>query len=218
MILPFLMPAVTMASQNYSRENQKMRKQFISLFFQLFVGIVLACDCASFPPLKKELFTANPKQLVFRGKVMQVLDCNDIGTCIFEVNEIFSGKSKRHLTAVYDCSSEACQMNFTPGEEWLVYGEYMQVEKIKIEFCSRSRKISATPNDESEKIAFGYTVAEELDWLRSSLGNSEIQPDDENRILAHRNEKPAPTEKIILLVISMAAVIGIILLTKKFLR
>lgn len=195
-----------------------MHKIFLFLIFYILITPAFACDCASFPPLKKELFSGNTKQLVFRGKVMQVMGCKDIGTCIFEVNEVFNSKSRQHITAVYDCSSGACQMNFAAGEEWLIYGEYVQVEKIKIEFCSRSRKISQVPNNESEKIAFGYSVSEELDWLRAQLGNVEIQPDDENRSLAHQNEKPAPTEKIILLVISMTAVITIILLTKKFLR
>lgn len=195
-----------------------MHKLLLIFFFQLLITRSLACDCASFPPLNRELFSANSKLLVFRGRVNQVLDCNKIGTCNFEVTEVFSGHSRQHVFAVYDCSSLECQMNFVPGEEWLIYGEYIQVEKIKVEFCSRSRKISTVSNNESEKIAFGYSIPEELEWLRTHLGTHEIKPDNENRLLTHQNEKPSPLEKIILLIISMTSVIAIILLTKKFLR
>lgn len=178
-----------------------------------------ACDCGAFPPLTNELFGKNPKQIVFKGKVMSIGECNEIAACIFEVQELFDGKAAKHLTAVYDCSS-SCQMNFNPGEEWIIYGEYLQLEKINIEFCSRSRKIDPGNNAyaESEKIAYGVTVQEELSWLSENLGKKTIRPDDQNKEAAHKNEKPSPVSKIILLLISVSVLVLIILGSKKFLK
>ena len=194
-----------------------MKKILYLLIFVVASLTLFPCDCGSFPPLTKELIHANPKNIIFHGKVIRVEACQQLGTAIFEIEELFQGKFKKQITAVYDCSS-SCQMNFNTGEEWIIYGEFIQVEKIKIEFCSRSRIIQKSNNEETDKIAFGYTAAEELQWLRDSVGLKPLDQDDFNRMMGHRNEKPSPTAKIFLLIISMAVVIAIILISKKFLR
>lgn len=176
------------------------------------------CDCPAFPPLGKDLIDyTNPKQVVFKGKVMSVGPCDELGTCSFEVQELYSGKSTRHITAVYDCSS-SCMMNFAPGEEWIIYAEYLQVEKIKIEFCSRSRKIQKTNNEEIDRIAYGCSTSEELEWLRKNAGIKTIGEDNINRLLAHKNEKPSPAAKIVLLVVSIAVLSLFLIIFKKFLK
>jgi hypothetical protein len=201
------------------RKKNNMTRLFLSL---IFIGVVslrsAACDCGAFPPLTKEIFkTNNPKQVVFKGKVLSIAPCNELGECVFMVEALFSGTATRHLSAVYDCSS-SCQMTFSPGEEWIIYGEYLQLEKIKIEFCSRSRKMNQLANTEADKIAYGLTSTEEFEWLKQNIGTKPLKESAVNHELAHKNEKPSPTTKIILLIVSMGFMAFFILFSRRFLK
>ena len=188
---------------------------FLLLFFH---SQIEACDCSAFPPLSKSIFRPeNKKMIVFRGKVLNVGKCNKLSECNFEVEELFFGNTTKNITAFFDCES-SCMMNFNPGEDWIIYGEYVQVEKIKIEFCSRSRKISGTVNEEIDNLAYGMSIADELIWLREKIGKKIIKPNNEQRLAGHRNEKPDPSTKIILILISIVAMVLFLIFSKKFFK
>ncbi|MBC7863132.1 MAG: hypothetical protein IAF38_09170, partial [Bacteroidia bacterium] len=156
-------------------------KKIILLVFFIGIKISVACDCPAFPPLTKELFDAkNLKQIVFKGMVMRNGECNTIASCVFEIQELYFGRSTKHLTAVYQCSGD-CVMNFNPGEEWIIYGEYIQLEKIKISFCSRSRKIEKSNSDEVDAVGYGCTTAQEVSFLRDNLGIKKVHAEEVSR-------------------------------------
>ena len=197
----------------------KLSKSIILLFiFFLHSKIIFGCDCAAFPTLSKDLFNSvNKKSVVFRGKVINMGKCDKIAECTFEVQELFSGNASKNLIALFDCES-SCMMNFNNGEEWIIYGEYVQLEKIKIEFCSRSRRINSTTNNEAENLTFGLSSTDELNWLRNNIGTKIIRPNEEHRTAAHRNEQPKPTTKIILITCSIVAMVLFLILSKRFFK
>jgi hypothetical protein len=199
-----------------------MRIYFLIVFFLLLVFKSEGCNCVAFPPLTKALFeSGNKKLIVFKGRVLSVGACKELGSVVFQVEELYSGKSTKQLNAVYDCSGstgEGCMMTFNAGEEWIIYGEYLQLEKIKVEFCSRSRKILAADYADVDQIAYGIGAKDEIDWLRTNIGIKELTPDDPARALAHKNEKPDPMQKIWLLIVSIVALVIFMLLIKRFLK
>src|SRR4051812_17231517 len=91
---------------NRKIKNKRMRfKNVLIILFFLAGKIILACDCAAFPPLTLSLFNKeNPRQIVFKGKVLKVGDCDELATCTFEVQELYFGKSTKILEAVFECS------------------------------------------------------------------------------------------------------------------
>jgi hypothetical protein len=176
-----------------------------------------ACDCGKFNPLSKELFNNNKKLIVFKGKVLNVSNCEKIATCNFDIDELFFGNSTKVITAFYDCQSD-CSMNFNPGEEWIIYGEYVQLEKIKIEFCSRSRRINNDKNAYFENVTYGMSTSDELTWLRSNIGVKNIRQDIMQRDAGHRNEQPDTNTKIILLITSISVMVLFLIFSKRLFK
>jgi hypothetical protein len=194
-----------------------MRLLFIFLAF-IFPFSFLPCDCPGFPPMEKKFFeTANARQLVFKGKVLTVGECNELATANFEVQELYLGKTQKHIKAVFDCSSD-CALNFSPGEEWIVYAEYVQVEKIKITFCSRSRKINMSNTQEADMFAYGVSTAEEITFLREKIGLKELTPEEVSRELLHKNKMPSAWDKVFLLGGSIVAMVIFLIVVKKFIK
>jgi hypothetical protein len=68
-------------------------KKIILIVFFVGIKLCVACNCSAFPNLTKQLFEKNNlRQLVFKGRVMKVGECNDLAQCVFEVQELFFGK------------------------------------------------------------------------------------------------------------------------------
>ena len=194
-------------------------KIFTLLIFNLFLVVKsFACDCGAQPTLSEKMFNPNNKKLiVFTGQVLKVGACNKLATCTFQVKELYFGNSKKILEAFFDCGS-SCQMNFNPGEEWIIYGEYVQVEKIKIEACSRSRRLKQTNTIEAENIIYGMSTSDELDWLRKKIGTKNIKPNDEQKVAGHKNELPDAYTKALLLTGSIVGMVVFLLITKKIFK
>ena len=148
---------------------------------------------------------------------MSVGECRDLGTCVFQVDELYFGNTTKNIEAFYDCST-SCMMNFSVGEEWIIYGEYVQVEKIKVEFCSRSRKLLSSDFAEVDQIAYGLSAKDELAWLKNNLGVKELKAEKPTKALGHTNEQPNSNTKIILIAVSVAAMVMFLLLIKRFLK
>lgn len=193
-------------------------KKIILIVFFVGIKLCVACNCLAFPNLTKQLFEKNNlRQLVFKGRVMKVGECNDLAQCVFEVQELFFGKTTKYINAVFECSSD-CSMNFSAGEEWIVYAEYIQLEKVKISFCSRSRVINKMNSEEVDMIAYGCSTANELNFLREKIGIKPLQEENITRDLAHSNELPSPLQKVFLLGGSIVFMVVFLLLVKRFLK
>jgi hypothetical protein len=193
-------------------------KKILILVFLIGIKFSIACDCPAFPPLTQSLFQKdNLRQLVFKGKVMKVGACDELAQCTFEVQELYFGKTTKYINAVFECSSD-CSMNFAAGEEWIIYAEYIQIEKIKISFCSRSRKIDKANSTEVEQIAYGCSTEDELTFLREKIGIKGVAEENVTRTLAHSNEQPSAWQKVFLLGGSMLFMVIFLIVIKRFLK
>lgn len=123
----------------------------IAILFTFFLqpSPALACSCASPPdPLTaKDLSAA-----VFTGKVLRVNERTDwIGLLsfwdkpvrrgfdvIFEVQSTWKGVDQQQVLIVTDGLGGACGIPFQPGQEYLVYASYWELNELETNICTRT--------------------------------------------------------------------------------
>ena len=111
-------------------------------------------------------------------------------------------------------------MNFNVGETWIIYANYIQLNKPKVELCSRSRKLV----DNEIKIATNFIASdlgfnEECDWLKQNLGIKTINSEDNIKTVdTHRNQLPEKEFSLSLILISLIVLIAFIFTLKKILK
>ena len=177
---------------------------------------VFSCDCPNFPKLTSEY--TNKYNLIFRGTVQKVSKCNEINHATFQIQELYKGQSKKEIEIYFDCSSD-CKMNFNVGETWIIYANYIQLNKPKVELCSRSRKLV----DNEIKVATNFIASdlgfnEECDWLKQNLGIKTINLEDNIKTVdTHRNQLPEKEFSLVLIIISLFFFLALIFFLKKYL-
>jgi hypothetical protein len=195
-------------------------KSFNHFLFILLLVIstpIIACECPSLPKLTPDY--CKQFKLIFRGTVQKVAQCNEINHATFKIQELYKGQSKNELELYFDCSGD-CKLNFNPGETWIIYANYVQLNKPKVDFCSRSRKLV----DNEIKVATNFVASdlrfnEECDWLKENLGIQKIAVEDSFQTIdTHRNQLPESSFSLTLIIISLIVFSIIILIVKKFLK
>ena len=182
-----------------------------------FTESAFSCDCPSIPKLTSEY--CKQYNLIFRGSVQKVATCKEINHATFLIQELYKGQSKREIELYFDCSSD-CKMNFNAGETWIVYANFIQLNKPKVELCSRSRKLV----DNEIKVATNFIASdlgfnEECDWLKQNLGIKTINPDDKIKTIdTHRNQLPEKEFSLTLILISFIFFLILILIINKKLK
>ena len=177
---------------------------------------VFSCDCPNFPKLTSEY--TNKYNLIFRGTVQKVSKCNEINHATFQIQELYKGESKKEIEIYFDCSSD-CKINFNVGETWIIYANYIQLNKPKVELCSRSRKLV----DNEIKVATNFIASdlgfnEECDWLKQNLGIKTINLEDNIKTVdTHRNQLPEKEFSLVLIIISLFFFLALIFFLKKYL-
>ena len=177
---------------------------------------VFSCDCPNLPKLTSEY--TNKYNLIFRGTVQKVSNCNEINHATFQIQELYKGESKKEIEIYFDCSSD-CKMNFNVGETWIIYANYIQLNKPKVELCSRSRKLV----DNEIKVATNFIASdlgfnEECDWLKQNLGIKTINLEDNIKTVdTHRNQLPEKEFSLVLIIISLFFFLVLIFFLKKYL-
>ncbi len=196
---------------------KKTINRILFLLILSFSKPVFSCDCPSFPKLTSEY--TNKYNLIFRGTVQKVSNCNEINHATFQIQELYKGQSKKEIEIYFDCSSD-CKMNFNVGETWIIYANYIQLNKPKVELCSRSRKLV----DNEIKIATNFIASdlgfnEECDWLKQILGIKTINSEDNIKTVdTHRNQLPEKEFSLSLILISLIVLIAFIFTLKKILK
>lgn len=175
-----------------------------------------ACTCdESKLAFSKSYIEAN--QLIFRGKTLSVEKGEDYAMAKFSVTQLFKGNCPKEVTVYFDKKSE-CNLKFNAGEDWLVYANFKQLQKPYAEYCSRTRKnvINTNKNVDLQYAKTDLTIDAECEQLQQQLGLQKLsaQAAEDNR---HSNIIPGFSQRIILILCSIAGFVLIYFLLNKFL-
>ena len=196
-------------------------KKIILLFFLFITGRMLACDCPPLEPISEAL--CKKYDLIFDAKIDSVAPCGTDGDGIayFTIISLYKGSAEQHIAVSYDCRS-ACMMSFAAGEEWIIYAIYSRFNKAQVDLCSHSRKRITGGTADYYEAASQRSFGQENDWLKSSLG---IQPyaqhnalNDQEKSMAPHNDQPSAMGKIWLLLVSLAAMLIVYVVSKKYFK
>ncbi len=185
----------------------------VSLFF-LNSFNTLACQC---PLTTLGIEECNKYEIIFKGKVISVTTCNsNFGVAVFELEELYKGNATKQFKVLFECGVE-CAMDFSEGEEWIIYSNYKQVDKAMMNWCSRSRKFFKNEKEDFYTSTYGNDYYDELKFLRQTLGLHRFLV-LKNTTTENRNEKPTTNQTILMLVISLSAIILFYWLFKKYFK
>ena len=156
-------------------------------------------------------------ELIFRGKILSSTGCIDKkGIAIFKIMELFKGNTQVTFKVSFTCGVE-CAQAFNPGEEWIIYTRYKQIDNAQMDWCSRSRKYIKNEKEDFYTLTYGNKYDEELAFLRLNLGNHNLLKENPYKS-ASRNILPSNTQMIVMLIISLTAIILFYYLFNKFFK
>ena len=185
---------------------------FLLFLFNSFFSF--SCECPALPKL--DLNYCNGYEFIFKGTVVSVGKCNEINKARFKLNELYRGVSPEEIDVYFDCSSN-CAMNFIVGEEWIIYSNYAQLGKPKVNFCSRSRKYIQNENKiQTEYVNTDITFDKEKNFLTENFGLHHFLRTNNNADFSHQNLRPDSLGVIILILISIAGFVVFYYLFNKF--
>lgn len=188
------------------------------LFLLLFSKTLFACECPTLQPISKELSSAY--NVIFFGKVDSVSSANEKGTstAYFTINELYKGNVQQHIEVNFDATSE-CMMSFSKDEQWLMYCTYHMFDVLTVNICGHSRKLFQDATEDFYQLAAQRTFEEEKLLLQTSLT---IQPFAQNNEMNQQqmdfrphNDQPSGTNKLLLLLVSFAAMLIVYFITRK---
>jgi hypothetical protein len=189
-----------------------MKKQVLIIFLQFIVLVTFACKCPQIEPITKD-FCKN-YDVIFYGKVDSIVkNTTNNGIAYFSITSLYKGKTTQHIQINYDATS-SCMMSFSEGDEWLIYAYYEKYNFLRVNICQHSRKHFKNEAEDYYRINAQRSFEEEKLFLQDSLGiqvfieENNIQQRQQNQI-SQRNIQPEPTNKLLLLVFSLASM-GII--------
>lgn len=186
------------------------------LIFLLFAGweSARACDC---PPETPTESAMRSYDFIFSGKVIAISGCDKIAHVTFSVDELYKGKSFASASLEFDCTSD-CQMNFAPGEEWIIYADYVSYGKAKVEFCSLSRKKNAVNAEDFYQVSHGMDYNSEKNLLLKTFGKQTLNIVDQQATQHHELIHPKGMQIIWYLAAGLAGLGLFYFLGKKFLK
>lgn len=197
----------------------KVRLLRLSLFFFLVVAAAnsKACQC---PPTQLSLEECNKYEIIFKGKILRVMDCDHkFGEAVFEVEELYKGNATKEFKVLFECHEE-CAQKFNVGDEWVIYSRYKQVDNAKMDWCSRSRKYFRIEQEDFYTVNYSNDYYDEVKFLREKLGLHRLLVTKKNTIdnLESRNPRPNTTGMILVLVCSLAGIVLFYYLFNRFFR
>ena len=188
------------------------RKSLIYAFVTLWLHGI-SCQC---PPSLLSLEECNKYELIFRGKVLKVKPCElKPGDAIFEIQELYKGNATPEFKVLFACR-EACARLFKPGEEWIIYTRYKQIDNAEMNWCSRSRKHFNTDKEDYYSVLYGNDYDDELSFLRQKLGLHRTLVKQE--VSQNRNKRPDTMTSALILLTSLGGLILFYYLFNRFFR
>lgn len=186
-------------------ETEIKRLVFLLLvFLSGAFGVGLhACQC---PVTTLNLNECEKYEVIFKGKVLSVKTCaNKPGEALFEVEELFKGFAEKKFKVLFDCKAE-CFYEFKPGEEWIIYSRYKQVNTAQMDYCSRSRRYFNNSKEDYYLPTSGIDYEDELLFLRKELGLHRLV-ENKNTNDFTRNALPDTRQTVLVLLVSIAAIV-----------
>jgi len=181
-------------------------------FFSAFSG--MACQC---PVTKLGLEECNKYDIIFKGKIVSVIDCkNKPGEAVFEIEELYKGTVAKQFKVLFNCNEE-CAMKFSPGDEWIIYSRYKQVESAMMDWCSRSRKYFKNEKEDFYTVNYGNDYYDEAKFLQEKLGLHRVLAGNITTIDS-RNVLPTTNQTILIFLCSVGCIILFYWLFNKFFR
>ena len=164
---------------------------------------LFACQC---PFTNLSMEECNKYEIIFLGKILSAKPCeNNKSEAIFQISELYKGIAHATFKILFDCGTE-CSQNFNPGEQWIIYSKYKRVDNAQMDWCSRSRKYFKNEKEDFYLVQCGKTYAEELDFLRKTLGAHTVVT-DAPKLTGEGNILPNTTQMIIYLLCSLAGIV-----------
>jgi hypothetical protein len=180
----------------------------------LFRAGLKACQC---PLTQLSLEECHKYEIIFKGKILRVADCGGrFGEAIFEVQELYKGNATSEFKVLFECKVE-CAQTFRPGDEWIIYSRYKQIDNAKMDWCSRSRKYFRMENEDFYTVSYGNDYYDEVKFLRDNLGIHRLISEHKNQD-QHRNIRPDTSQMILVLLCSLAGIILFYYLFNRFFR
>lgn len=191
----------------------------LCLFLSLLSSAAFACQCDSLKKMSKE--ESAQYELIFRGTVDSVSACKTSAIAYFRVEELYKGYSPVRNTILFDCSSP-CLMEFSKGQEWIIYSTVSARGVPEVKLCSHSRKRFAKAEEDYYTVNSGMTYDEEAALLKSELSLHTLLDRGETikdtSVYDHRNTQPSPYTKIVLLLVSAVVLVLLYYLFNKYFR
>ena len=178
------------------------------------VAPALCCQC---PPIELNAAALARYDIIFKGQVRQVTPCEGKpGIAVFDVEELFKGAIADSFPVLFDCHGE-CAKGFNVGEEWIIYTNYKQISNAKMDWCSRSRKYFRHEKEDYYQVNTGVDYYSELNFLRANLGLHRPLVIKQNAA-ENRNQRPGTRQSLIIVLCSVAAIVGFYALFRRFFR
>jgi hypothetical protein len=186
--------------------------KLIVVFFFLS-KLSLACQCPVTSLSKQE---TDKYDLIFRGKISALKMDGSKGEALFMISELYKGNSTEHFKILFD-DADACKLELREGDEWIIYTNYTQIDRAKLDFCSRSRKYIKNIKEDFFEVNTGVTYDEEFLYLREKLGLHKFLKENPNRV-ENRNIIPSRTQFAIVLICSLIGIIFFYWIIRKILK
>ncbi len=173
-----------------------------------------ACQC---PLTSLGLEECSKYEIIFKGRLLSVTPCGDkFGEALFEIQELYKGNAARTFKVLYECGVP-CAMEFRPGDEWIMYSRYKQIDNAKMDWCSRSRKYFSNDKEDFYTVNYGNDYEDEVKFLREHLGLHRFLKD---KIVQgeNRNLIPKPGQLAVIFICSLLAIILFYWLFNKFFK
>jgi hypothetical protein len=190
----------------------------IHVFFIFSLSLLFstskACQCPLTQLSPKE---CDKYEIIFKGRILRVADCGDkFGEAIFEIQELYKGNATQEFKVLFECNA-VCAQKFNPGDEWIIYSRYKQIDNAKMDWCSRSRKFFKIDKEDFYTVTYGNDYYDEVKFLQEKLGIHRVLVEHKSQI-DNRNVRPDTTQTIIILICSLVAIVLFYFLFNKFFR
>ena len=154
-------------------------------------------------------------EIIFKGYVKSIKLNKSNSEAIFTISELYKGVIAQDFKVLFN-DEDPCKLQLRVGDEWIIYTAYYQVDKAKLDFCSRSRYYIKNIKEDFFTETTGISYDEELRYLQSNLGLHKLLKGNPNKV-ENRNIIPNSNQLIIYLLASiLGVVIFYILINKLF--
>ncbi|MDZ4665123.1 MAG: hypothetical protein SGJ15_09625 [Bacteroidota bacterium] len=184
------------------------------ILFLLLSKFTFPCQCPHSVLTKAE---CNTYDIIFRGTVLSVATCdNKPGVAIFKIKDLYKGALTEQFKVIFSCDEE-CSYQFKEGEEWIIYSNFKQIDRAKLDWCSRSRRLIKNVKEDYYVVTHGNTYDEEAKFLQDSIGihrllKQQLNPEE------LKNKLPSPNQQIIIIICSLTCLILFYYLFNKFFK